>query len=79
MSRRLLLLWSARDANGDYLFLLTGPIPRLLPEAPKPCCSPRITNDAIALNGVGTAPVFQYVASHAESSAGDDISFPLRA
>ncbi|MDB4910704.1 MAG: Alpha-aspartyl dipeptidase Peptidase [Gemmatimonadetes bacterium] len=42
-------------------------------------CSLRIFDDAIALNGVGTAPVFQYGASRAEYSAGDDISFLLAA
>ena len=41
-------------------------------------CSLRITDDEIALNGAGTAPVFQYGASRAEYSAGDDISFLLR-
>jgi dipeptidase E len=42
-------------------------------------CSLRIVDDEIALNGVGTAPVFQYGAARAEYSAGDDISFLLRA
>jgi dipeptidase E len=40
-------------------------------------CSLRITDDEIALNGVGTAPVFFYGAPRAEYSAGDDISFLL--
>ena len=41
-------------------------------------CSLRITDDAIALHGLGTAPVFSYGAARAEYSAGDDISFLLR-
>jgi dipeptidase E len=41
-------------------------------------CSLRIIDDAIALNGAGTAPVFQYGAPRAECSAGDDLSFLLR-
>jgi dipeptidase E len=41
-------------------------------------CSLRITDDEIALNGLGTAPVFFYGAPRAEYSAGDDISFLLR-
>jgi dipeptidase E len=41
-------------------------------------CSLRITDDEIALNGLGTAPVFQYGAPRAEYSAGDDLSFLLR-
>lgn len=40
-------------------------------------CSLRITNDEIALHGVGTAPVFQHGESRAEYSASDDISFLL--
>jgi dipeptidase E len=41
-------------------------------------CSLRINDDEIALNGVGTAPVFQYGVSRAEYYAGDDLSFLLR-
>jgi len=41
-------------------------------------CSLRITDDAIALNGLGSAPVFFYGAPRVEYSAGDDISFLLR-
>jgi dipeptidase E len=41
-------------------------------------CSLRITDNEIALNGIGAAPVFQYGASRVEYSAGDDISFLLR-
>lgn len=41
-------------------------------------CSLRIADDAIDLNGLGTAPVFSYGAPRAEYSAGDDISFLLR-
>ena len=41
-------------------------------------CSLRITDDEIALNGLGTAPVFSYGAPPVEYSAGDDISFLLR-
>jgi len=39
----------------------------------------RITNDEISLNGDGTAPVFAYGSARTEYSAGDDISFLLRA
>ena len=42
-------------------------------------CSLRITDDQITLNGLGTAPVFSYGAPRTEYSAGDDISFLLRA
>jgi dipeptidase E len=38
----------------------------------------RITDDEIALHGLGTAPVFSYGVPRAEYSAGDDISFLLR-
>ena len=41
-------------------------------------CSLRITDDAIVLHGLGTAPVFSYGKARAEYSAGDDISFLLR-
>lgn len=41
-------------------------------------CSLRIIDDDIALNGLGSAPVFFYGAPRAEYSAGDDISFLLR-
>jgi dipeptidase E len=41
-------------------------------------CSLRIEDDEIALNGLGTAPVFSYGAPVSEYSAGDDISFLLR-
>jgi dipeptidase E len=41
-------------------------------------CSLRITDDEIALNGLGTAPVFSYGAPRTEYSAGDDLSFLLR-
>ena len=41
-------------------------------------CSLRISDDEIALNGVGTAPVFQHGVARAEYSAGDDLSFLLR-
>jgi dipeptidase E len=41
-------------------------------------CSLRITDDEIALHGLGTAPVFAYGVPRAEYSAGDDISFLLR-
>jgi len=41
-------------------------------------CSLRITDDAIALNGLGSAPVFFYGAPRVEYAAGDDISFLLR-
>jgi dipeptidase E len=41
-------------------------------------CSLRITDDAIVLHGVGTAPVFAFGAPRTEYSAGDDISFLLR-
>jgi dipeptidase E len=41
-------------------------------------CSLRITDDEIALNGLGNAPVFSYGAPRTEYSAGDDISFLLR-
>ena len=39
----------------------------------------RITDDEISLNGLGTAPVFSYGAPRTAYSAGDDISFLLRA
>lgn len=42
-------------------------------------CSLRITDDEIALHGLGTAPVFSYGVPRAEYSAGDDLSFLLRA
>ena len=42
-------------------------------------CSLRITDDEIALNGLGTAPVFAHGAQRVEYSAGDDLSFLLRA
>jgi dipeptidase E len=38
-----------------------------------------ITNDEISLNGDGTAPVFAYGSARTDYSAGDDISFLLRA
>ncbi|HEV7704632.1 MAG TPA: dipeptidase PepE [Gemmatimonadaceae bacterium] len=38
----------------------------------------RITDDEIALNGLGTAPVFFYGAARTEYSSGDDISFLLK-
>jgi dipeptidase E len=41
-------------------------------------CSLRVSGDEIALNGLGTAPVFSYGAPVAEYSAGDDITFLLR-
>lgn len=42
-------------------------------------CLLRITDNAISLSGEGTAPVFAYDSPRAEYSAGDDISFLLRA
>lgn len=39
----------------------------------------RIVDDAISLNGEGTAPVFAYGSARTEYSAGDDLSFLLRA
>jgi dipeptidase E len=41
-------------------------------------CLLRITNDEIALHGLGSAPVFSYGAPLIEYHAGDDISFLLR-
>jgi len=41
-------------------------------------CSLRIIDDAIALEGPGTAPIFSYGAPRTEYSAGDDLSFLLR-
>jgi dipeptidase E len=41
-------------------------------------CSLRIIDDEIALNGIGTAPVFQHGAPRVEYSAGDDLSVLLR-
>ena len=38
----------------------------------------RITDDEIALNGLGTAPVFSFGTPRVEYSSGDDISFLLR-
>ena len=38
----------------------------------------RITDDEIALNGEGSAPVFAYGTTRAEYHAGDDLSFLLR-
>jgi dipeptidase E len=38
----------------------------------------RITDDAIVLHGLGTAPVFSFGTARAEYAAGDDISFLLR-
>jgi dipeptidase E len=41
-------------------------------------CSLRVTDEEIALSGLGTAPVFAYGEPRTEYSAGDDISFLLR-
>ena len=42
-------------------------------------CALRITDDEISLTGDGSAPIFAYGAARVEHSAGDDISYLLRA